>query len=173
MDDLDPDTVRMRAWEAIERTAGVKARLAERAERRQWQRSDLAASQPPPAPLARERAPTRPEGRDWQAEAIWINSLIDVKIAGLRSEIAEGVGQVIANERATLKRTLDRLRTEIRGEFVKALDEARTQVLRGYAADDLVARFDRSMAKIDALLARLECRDAVRGLGLAGDLLPN
>jgi hypothetical protein len=47
MDDLDPDTVRMRAWEAIERTAGVKARLAERAERRQWQRSDLAARNRP------------------------------------------------------------------------------------------------------------------------------
>jgi hypothetical protein len=176
MDDLDAQEVRRRAWEAIDSIAETKARLAERAERRQWAGSESRVRQQPPSPPARQR----PEGRD--CEAVWITSLIDARIAGLRSEIADGVGQAIAvirkEEGEVTKRAIaaaiEALRTECKGMIANTQGE----ILRALTGGEIGARLDEISAglrHLDRCLERMAKSDAVLGRLARGDieLLPN
>jgi hypothetical protein len=173
--DLDRAAIMERAWRALDDTAGIEEDLAERSranrERRLLGETGARASQQPEAPRARQC-----EGRHWAEEVQDIaTAVVDQKIAGLAEPIGMALAEMRRQVRAEMKETTDRLRGEIRAEFVKALDKARDEVLRGIAKDGkgLVARLDQHLVKFDALIARWERTDAVRGLGLAGDLLPN
>jgi hypothetical protein len=174
MDDMDAQEVRRRAWEAITSVEETKARLAERAERRQWAGSESRV-QPEPAP-APPRAPTWPEGRDWQAEAVWINSLIDMKIAGL----VEGIGKVVALERqrtaAATEAAIDVLREELRTELKQGITGALAVIRTALDAAGQVEgkgleRIAKGIGQIEQLLQRLDCSSAA--LRLDARSLPN
>jgi hypothetical protein len=140
MDD-ERETIVTRALRLLEETEGISAALEERrrlnSERagmagREWQ----APEPPEPLPPLRRSAHTP---RDWVAESEWIRGLARMETARLKAEIIEGIGRVIAGERAATKKLLDELRNE----------------LRLLIAENRLRDADRVIAHLDAVLVYL------------------
>jgi hypothetical protein len=161
MDDLAPDTVRRRAWETIASVAETKARLAERPERRRSDGNDFGVPIGSPKRRVRVSAPQRPEGRDWAAEAVWVTPIVDGKIAALKHEITEALGEVIAGERTA---AIDAVRAKIRAAIAADGSEFATRL----------AHISAGLEHPDRCLARIAKADAALGLSRADiGLMPN
>jgi hypothetical protein len=78
---------------------------------------------------------------------VWVTAIVDGKIAALKHEITEALGEVIAQERATAKALI-----------AAALGEVRTAIASNSA--DVTGMLDRHLAKFEALMAKLEQNDA-------------
>jgi hypothetical protein len=128
-------------WEVRQRAIETIARLDAQRERWEQERSERAEGVEWPAPPSEPQEPdpaivhplTRPpRARDWDSEARWVGSICDRKIAALRTEITEAVGEVIARERALWRQ-----------ELAAAIASAKIENCETYAR------------RIDALLLRL------------------
>jgi hypothetical protein len=133
-------------WEVRQRAMETIARLD--AQREQWEQraeedhraNETRAGPPPSEPQEPAHPFTRPaRSRDWHGESEWIRGLARIETARLRAEIIEGIGRVIAGERAATRKLLD----ELRNEF------------RLLIAQNRLHDADRVIAHLDAVLIRL------------------
>ena len=114
--------------------------------------------QPEPVP-ARQRAPTRPEGRDWPAEAKWVAAIVDQKLAAFGEQLTDAIGQVVAQERKATKAAIEAVRGEMKAAIADALGEVRTAI--GGGNSDIAGMLDRCIKTFEVLMAKLEQNGAV------------
>lgn len=161
-----------RAAEIIRRSQELMGEVGEMNERlnearaAREQRGEAAWQQPPltrtasPAPRAPDAASVDPvhpvrrpasAARDWTSEAAWVREIANQQIAAFKREVVDGLGRVIAGERAGV----DKLAAAI-GDDVRALAkrieglERREKVLQD--EDDMA----RGIKRLEHTLERLE-----------------
>jgi hypothetical protein len=152
--DMTPDEAlahRQRIDAALSGYEETKADLARRqAEARQRAAStprvetplapESAAAEALPHPV--QRSPSAP--RDWHAERMWVESIIDAKLAPW----PDGIGEALAETRTEIKQhfeaRLATMRAELQRDFAEKVEAMRAAFSRALAGDE------------DALLKRLQ-----------------